>query len=149
MDVVVRTAGDARAALPALREAIWSFDPDIPISAPAAMTDLIRTSEADDRFRALLMWTFAVLATLLASVGVFGVTAHAVRSRARELSIRAALGASGHDVVAYVLASGLKVAVLGALAGLALSLVAVRFVESFLYEVETTDPWVISCARGS
>ena len=66
------------------------------------MTDLMRSSEADDRFRALLMSTFAVLATLLAAVGIFGVTVRAVAARSREIGIRTALGARADGLIRLV-----------------------------------------------
>ena len=66
------------------------------------MTDLMRSSEADDRFRALLMSTFAVLATLLAAVGIFDVTARAVAARSREIGIRTALGARVDGLIRLV-----------------------------------------------
>jgi putative ABC transport system permease protein len=148
MDVVARTAGDAADAMPALREAIWSFDPDIPISAPATMTELVRASEADDRFRALLMWTFAAWAVVLASVGLFGVTARAVGSRSRELGIRSALGARSSSLIRLVVRDG----VASSLAGTALGIVGAYWLSSLighlLYEVDSHDPVTFAGATG-
>ena len=140
MDLVVRTAGDTGAALPALHEAIWAFDPDIPISAPAAMTELMRRSEADDRFRALLMWTFAVLATLLASVGVFGVTARAVAARSREIGIRTALGAGADGLIRLVLRDGLISALVGTALGLVGAYWTASVIGHLLYGIGGRDP---------
>ncbi len=140
LDLVVRTAGDAGAALPVLHEAIWSFDSDIPISASAAMTDLMRTSEADDRFRALLMWTFAVLATLLASVGVFGVTARAVAARSREIGIRTALGARADGLIRLVLRDGLVSALVGTALGLVGAYWTASVIGHLLYGIGGRDP---------
>jgi predicted permease len=140
MDVVVRTASDPAAALPALRDAVWAVDPDIPIARAAPMTDLVRESEADDRFRALLMWVFAALAVLLAAVGIFGVTARTVAARSREIGIRTALGARSGSLVALVVREGLSSALLGTAVGLIGALLGSRLVGHLLYEVDAHDP---------
>lgn len=78
----------------------------------------MRSSEADDRFRALLMSTFAVLATLPAAVGIFDVTARAVAARSREIGIRTALGARVDGLIRLVVRDGLVSALAGTAAGL-------------------------------
>ncbi len=140
MQLVIRTSGDPGALLPALHEAIWALDPDVPITAPAAMTDLMRSSEADDRFRALLMWTFAMLATLLAAVGIFSVTARAVAARSREIGIRTALGARADGLIRLVLRDGLVSALAGTAAGLLGSYWAASLIGHLLYGVDSRDP---------
>ena len=140
MQLVIRTSGDPGALLPALHEAIWALDPDVPITAPAAMTDLMRSSEADDRFRALLMWTFATLATLLAAVGIFSVTARAVAARSREIGIRTALGARADGLIRLVLRDGLVSALAGTAAGLVGSYWASSLIGHLLYGIDSRDP---------
>ena len=140
LELVARTAGDPAALLPALQRAVWSVDPEVPIARPAPMTDLVRASEADERFRALLMWTFAALATGLASVGVFGVTARAVGARSRELGIRTALGAEGSALVRLVIRDGLSSALVGTACGLVLAWAGAGVVAHLLYGIDGRDP---------
>lgn len=140
MDVVVRTTGDAGEMIPELRTAIWSVGPDIPISAPAAMIDLMRTSEADDRFRALLMWMFAVWAVVLASVGLFGVTARAVASRSNEIAVRVALGARTKGLIGLVVRDGLVSSLFGIALGLLGAYWSANLIGHLLYEIDAHDP---------
>ena len=140
MQLVIRTSGEPGVLLPALHEAIWALEPDVPISAPAAMTDLMRFSEADDRFRALLMWVFATVATLLASVGIFGVTARAVAARSREIGIRTALGARGDGLIRLVLRDGLVSALVGTAIGLVGAYWIASVIGHLLYGIDSRDP---------
>lgn len=148
MDVVVRTAGDAAEAIPALERAIWSVDADIPISTPAPMTELMRDSEADARFRAQLMWTFAAWAVVLASVGLFGVTARAVASRSAELGIRVALGARANRLIGLVVRDGLLSSLLGIGLGLAGAYAAAGLIGHLLYGIGMHDPATFAGAAG-
>ena len=147
MTLAVRTASsDPQTTTPALRDAIWSLDPNIVISEPNTMRGLIRDSESDDRFRALLMWTFASIAAVLAAVGIFGVTARAVSARAREMGIRTALGADSNGLIRLVLKDGLLSAALGLALGLVAALWASRLIEHLLFEVDARDPWTFAGA---
>jgi len=146
--LAARTAGDPAETIPALQAAIWALDPDSPIAEPATMTALVRDSEGDDRFRAILMWTFAALAALLASVGVFGVTARAVSARARELAIRSALGAPAWGLVGLVLKSALITATIGLGIGLTVAIWAAGFVRHVLYEIDARDPLTFAGAAA-
>ncbi len=104
------------------------------------MTDLMRSSEADDRFRALLMSTFAVLATLLAAVGIFGVTVRAVAARSREIGIRTALGARADGLIRLVVRDGLVSALAGTAAGLVGAYWAASLIGHLLYGIDSRDP---------
>jgi predicted permease len=139
LDLVVRTSGEPGAALPAIMDAVWSVDPDIPISDPATMVDLMRSSEADDRFRAVLMWVFAALAIVLASVGIFGVTARSVAARTTELGIRTALGARSNDLVRLVVRDGLRSSLAGTALGLVGAYWAANLIGHLLYGIDPHD----------
>jgi putative ABC transport system permease protein len=138
--LVTRTVGDPGSALPALQRAIWSLDAGTPITESGVMTSLMRNSEADDRFRALLMWTFAALAAVLASVGIFGVTARAVAGRAREMGIRTALGAQGSSLIMLVMRERLAWSALGIAMGLVGAFWASGLIQGFLYGIRAWDP---------
>ena len=116
------------------------------VSGYSSMPRLIAASVSDRRAVLILMSAFTAAAVVLGTLGIYGITAHGVRNRSRELSIRVALGASDRDIVAEVLAGGLKVATMGALVGMALALTLARWIQSFLYEVASTDPWVVVSA---
>jgi PAS domain S-box-containing protein len=116
--LVARTAADPSGVLFALQRAIWSLDPGTPITELGEMKSSMRNSEAGDRFRAILMWTFAGLAGVLAAVGIFGVTARAVAGRAREIGLRSALGAQRSSIIALVLRESMAGAAFGLVIGL-------------------------------
>lgn len=142
--LAVRVAGDPRDALQALQRAVWSVDPSISIASTGVMSRLMRDSEADDRFRALLVTTFAVLATVLAAVGIFGVTARGVASRRLELGIRSALGAGAPRLLVLVLRDGMTSALAGVGLGLILAWSVAGGLAGMLYGVEPRDPKVFA-----
>jgi ABC-type antimicrobial peptide transport system permease subunit len=132
--------GDPAPVSQAVQQAIWALDPDTPIMESGVMTSFMRSSEADDWFRAILMWVFAGLAATLAAIGIFGITARAVARRAKELGIRSALGAQRGSLVALVLREGLTVAVSGVAIGLIGTFWTSRVLQPFLYGIQTWDP---------
>lgn len=138
--LVARTAGDPASVLPALHQTIWSLYPDTPITESGAMKTMVRDSEADNRFRTFLVFTFAVLAAALASVGIFGVTARSVTARTREMGIRSALGARESALVRLVVREAATGAGVGIGAGLLGSLWVAGLIRGFLFGVETWDP---------
>lgn len=138
--LVARTAGDPGSVLPALRQAVWSLDPDTPITGSGVMKTMMRDSEADDRFRTLVVFTFAGLAAVLASVGIFGVTARSVSARTREMGIRIALGAREGALVRLVVREAVTAAGVGISAGLLASLWVAGLIRGFLFGIETWDP---------
>jgi len=140
LPMVIDMFSDPVVTLAAVRDAIWSINPDIVLHEENTMAGLIRTAEADDRFRALLMWAFASIAAVLAAVGIFGVTARAVSARAREIGIRSAFGADGNGLIRFVLKDGLLSAMLGLAFGLVVALWASRLIGHLLFEIETRDP---------
>ena len=142
MALVVRTATDVPAVLPALEEAIWSVDPQVPITGVATIEELIRRSLADSRLLTLLFSLFGALALVLGALGVFGVTWYTVAQRTREHGIRLALGATGGEVVRATLARALRPVVLGLGVGGLAALGLTQLLGSFLFRVVPTDPLV-------
>lgn len=147
LHLVARTAADPLALLPQLREAVWAVDPETTISEATTMTALVGESTVDDRFRAILLWTFAGIAIVLATVGVFAVTARAVSARSREFGIRLAVEARAHHLFGLALTEGLVGAGIGIGLGLVGSLWATGLVRNMLYQVTTRDPatYVVAC----
>lgn len=141
---VIRTAGDAASATSAVRAALAEIDPLVPVAEVKPLREVWRSSMARWEFLLTLLGAFAVTALLLATVGVYGVTAQAARKRTHEIGIRIALGARGHEVLALVLRQGLRVVGIGLAIGLGLSLLATRAIGAFLYGVRPTDPMTLS-----
>ena len=109
-------------------------------------SDVIGTAIAQERLVAMLSGFFGALATLLAGIGLYGVTAYAVSRRSAEFAIRMALGADRRTVVRLVLRSVAAVVVCGAAIGLALTLWASKFVTALLFGVEARDPITMATA---
>lgn len=141
--IVARLGDDANRAIPALQSAVWSVDERIAIADPRTMVDMILQSEADDRFRALLIGAFASLAGLLAALGIFGVTARSVAARSREIGIRSALGATPGRLVGVTMAEGLAPAAVGVLLGVAAARAGAGALDGLLYGIDAGDPTTV------
>lgn len=100
------------------------------------------------RFETQLMSFFAMLALLLAAVGIYGLMHYSVAQQTRELGIRLALGARESDVLSHVLRAGLRLAVAGIIIGLAAALALTRVMRSLLYDVSPTDPLTLAAAAA-
>jgi predicted permease len=138
--LVLRTETEPEALVPAVRRAVFSVDPNQPISNVMVMDDLITESMGNRRLLMQLLTVFSGLALLLASLGIYGIMAHMVRDRSRELGLRMALGATRPALFALVIKSGLTLAAVGLTLGIAGSFVATRLLQSQLYDVSATDP---------
>jgi putative ABC transport system permease protein len=140
MSIAVRsTAGTGVIASTARREA-KNIDPDIGIDRIVPLSDVVHESVAEPRFRTLLLTAFALIALVLAAVGIFGLMSFTVAQRTREIGIRIALGARPDQVVGSVVREGLRLAASGLALGIAGSFVTTRVLETFLYDVHGTDP---------
>jgi putative ABC transport system permease protein len=137
--LVVRAPMNPTNLTPAIREQIWALDKDLPIANVATMDRLLAESVAQPRFRTLLLGIFAVLALVLASVGIYGVISYSVTQRTHEIGIRMALGAQARDVMTLVIRQGMVLALIGVTLGLAASFALTRLMESLLFDVSTTD----------
>ena len=148
-DVVVRTLGDPRLAIDPIKRAIWSVDPQQPIASVEAERDRLSEALAKPRFLLTLMGVFAGTALLLAVIGLYGVLAHAVAQRTREIGIRMALGAQTSAVLRSVLAYGSTLAALGVAIGLGLTVAGGRIVRTLLFGVAPLDPPAIAVAAAT
>ncbi len=138
--LAVRTAGDPLAAATAVERAIHSLDKDLPVSQVLTMDQLLGNSLSQRRLTLVLLASFAVLALLLAAIGVYGVIAYSVRQRTNEIGIRMALGAQTGDVLKLILTQGLKLALIGVVIGLAAAFALTRWMETLLFGVRPADP---------
>lgn len=146
MEIVARGRAGDTALLPAMREAVRGVRSDLPVRRLASMSDVTAQSVADRRFFAVMVGAFAVVALMLATVGVYGTLAFAVGRRRRELGVRIALGASASAVLGTVAVRTVAALVVGAAAGLVAAFAATRVLESLLFGVEPTDPVTLGAA---
>ncbi|MDQ2857009.1 MAG: ABC transporter permease [Acidobacteriota bacterium] len=140
ISLVARTNGDPKSLAPGIRNALRSLDKDIPISQVQTMEEIVSNSLSQRRLSMSLLVVFAILAALLASVGIYGVMAYIVAQRTHEIGIRLAMGAKGADVLRMVLRDGAKLAVIGVAIGLIGAFALTRIMTSLLFGVSAVDP---------
>ena len=136
----VRTTGDPRGLLEAMRREVRALDPSLPVFDEKTMTDHLGLSLLPARLAAGVLGLFGFVALTLAAVGIYGVMAQAVRQRTRELGVRMALGARPADLLSMVLGQSMRVALLGLAIGLLAALGLARLVTSLLYGIGAADP---------
>jgi putative ABC transport system permease protein len=142
MSVVMRGARDTNSLAPGLREAVWSIDRDQPISGLIGLPELLASEAAPDFIFSQLMTIFAAMALALAGIGIYGLVAFTVGQRHREIGIRVALGAEKKSILRMVLLDGLKLAAIGAAAGMLVALPLPRLFEAAFYDFHVTGGWL-------
>jgi predicted permease len=146
LSLVVRSDPDPLRLASQLRAEVLAIDRDQPISGIDLLSDLVARSFAGRRFPMLLVGSFALLALLLASLGIYGVMSYALARRTPEIGIRVALGAGPPAVLRLLLASTLATTAAGACAGIVMALALGRFLESLLYGTASHDLTVFAGA---
>ena len=139
-DLVVRSAADPQALVPALRRIVTRTDAAQPVSDVRTLADIVAADTAPRSVQARVLVAFAATAVLLAGIGIHGLLAFAVSSRAQEIGVRIALGAERRDILTLVLRQGLALATVGVALGVALAYVAGRSLEALLAGVSPRDP---------
>jgi putative ABC transport system permease protein len=140
MSIAARSSAGPGVVSSLVREVVRQADPDLPIDRIVPLRQVLSESVAQPRFRTLLIGGFALLATVLAAVGVYGLVSYSVTQRTREIGIRIALGARPEQVMRPVLREGLLLGAAGIALGLAGAAAATRLLASFLFDVEPFDP---------
>jgi putative ABC transport system permease protein len=138
--LVVRSSGSPAALVPALKAAIWSVNPNVPIQRIQTMNGFISGSAGNRRFALLATLVLAVTALLLSAVGLYGVISGSVSERVREIGVRTALGASPRDVVGQVVRHALTLTLAGVAIGVLGGYAAGRMITSMLFGVTALDP---------
>jgi putative ABC transport system permease protein len=138
--LVVSTSVEPESLTSAVRGAVWSIDKDQPVSDIETMEAVLSDSIARQRFSALLLGVFGLVALLLAAVGIYGVMSYTMAQRTHEIGLRMALGARKWDVLKLAVGQALKLVLVGVGAGLAASLILTRVMTSLLFGVSSTDP---------
>ena len=140
VEVVARTEPQIIHDVHPISRAVQSVNGDIVVYRTMAMTDVIAESLATQRFAMMLLGVFAVLATVLASVGIYGVISYVASQRTHEIGIRMALGAKQTDVLRMVLSQAGRMAIIGVAIGLVAGFMLMRLMASLLFGVSTHDP---------
>jgi predicted permease len=136
----VRTTSRPSEILPAMREALWTVDGELAITSSGTLESSIADSVSEERYRVLLMNLFAIMATVLAAVGIMGVTARQISHRTRELGIMKALGAEETLLLGEVVRSVFLTGAIGIGLGLAGAFLLRPLLGSFLFGIESFDP---------
>jgi ABC-type antimicrobial peptide transport system permease subunit len=136
----VPTKADPVSIIGSVREAIHSVDADLPVAKVTTLATLAADAVTQPRFSMLLLGTFAGLALVLASIGMYGVISYSVGQRTREIGIRMALGAERRNVFGMILGQGARLAGLGIAIGLITAVGVTHLMASFLFGVKPTDP---------
>lgn len=143
LSLAIRTNGSNTSAIPTVRRALAEANPAIPLDDVKTLNSIIDQTYATRRLTKLLLGGFALVALLLAAVGIYGVMSLHVANRSREFGIRLAIGADPRAVVRLVLGEGAVLAASGVVLGIAGALPATRSLASLLYDVSPTDPVVL------
>jgi predicted permease len=139
MTLAIRTSADPAALIPAVRQAVREIDPNLPLHRLMPLEDVVAGTMTGRRLAFALLVGFAIVSLVLAVVGVYATLANAVQQQAKEIAIRAALGASIGTIVSHVMRNGLIAVGIGCVAGVALSVVGTRLMRGLLFEVSSTD----------
>ncbi len=141
MFVAIRSrTSDPTTLTSAAQNVVWSVNKDVPLANVRTMQDLIANSVQRRKFSMLLLTIFAVVAMLLAAIGLYGVMSYSVLQRTHEIGIRMALGARRPEVLALVVKQGMALALVGIAAGAILSLAMARLISGMLFGITPTDP---------
>jgi putative ABC transport system permease protein len=140
LTLVIRTGSNPAAAAPAIRGAVHSLDKNVPLSEVQTMDQVVAEATAQSRFYVVLLGAFAVVALVLAGVGIYGVMSYSVSRRTREIGIRMALGAHRRDVLELIVLRGMAPALAGVAAGVAGGLALTRLMSSLLFATPPSDP---------
>jgi predicted permease len=141
--IVLRSALPPEQMENALRATVRSIDAQLPLTQVQTMEQVVSQSEAPRRFNTIIISSFALAAVLLAVLGIYSVIAFSVASRVQEMAIRMALGSQRSHIMRLILISGLKLAAIGCVLGLAGAAVASSVLRSFLFHVSPFDPMVM------
>jgi ABC-type antimicrobial peptide transport system permease subunit len=144
MSLAVRTAGAPAAFSAELRREALAIDPELSIFSIKTMDDRLSEGFMGTRVPMLIASAFAVVALLLAAIGIYGVLAYGVSQRRREIGIRMALGSSAQRIVQLVIGDGVRIVTVGLIVGLVGGAFVGRAMEKQLFNVRPSDPWVLS-----
>lgn len=140
MDVVVRTDQAPASVLPSIRQKVAELDPELALTNIRTMDEWISNSAAQPRMNAALLAVFALIAVLIASIGIYGVLAYSVSQRTGEIGLRMALGASSGDILRLIAGQGMRMIMVGIGVGLAGAMALGKAMSGLIYGLTVRDP---------
>jgi putative ABC transport system permease protein len=149
MNIVVRTDGDPASLITGVRRAVRELDAAVPVAKVRTLEAVVGVSVASRRFSSAMIAGFAVLALVLAGIGIFGVVSYGVSERRFEIGVRMALGAERGNVLALVVSEGMRQAGVGIVIGLIGSVVVARMIRSLLVGVAMVDAPILVAAAAA
>jgi predicted permease len=147
--IVLRTMLPPEQMTDALRAAVRSIDPQLPLTQVESMEQVVSEGQASRRFNATLISVFAAAAVLLALLGIYSVIAFSAALRTQEMAIRLALGGQRSTVMQLILSSGARLGLIGCGIGVVGAVLATRLLRSLLFQVDPLDPFVLAFAALS
>jgi putative ABC transport system permease protein len=144
MALAVRTTMDTQAMVKAVKQAVWSVDRGQPVFQIRAMDEYVALAGTAPRISTLLLAVFAGVSMLLAALGIHGVVSYGVAQRTREFGLRMALGSTSGQLEALVIRSGVKIALIGLLAGMVGAVALASALRALLFGVAPLDPAVMA-----
>jgi putative ABC transport system permease protein len=148
MTLVARTQSDPAAMTQTIKQQIWKVDAQLPVTKVQTMDEVAAASFAARRFNMSLLALFAVLALVLAAVGIYGVMSYAVTQRTQEIGIRMALGARAVDVLKLIIRNGLTLTLIGVVLGMGGAMALTRLMSTLLFGVTPTDKLTFLAVSG-
>jgi putative ABC transport system permease protein len=146
--LVIRTSGDPASMQGAIRAAVREMDKSVPVYQGSTLEEYISKSAAQPRFQAFLLTGFAVIALMLAAIGLYGLLSYMVVQRSLEIGLRMAMGAQRTDVLGMIVRRGLTLALIGVGTGLAISVAIMRLLSGMLYGIRPSDPITFAATAG-
>jgi predicted permease len=140
LTLVARARTDPGALASTIKDTVWSIDRNLPVSEVVTMDEVVDQANAEPRFEMLLLAVFAVVALVMAAVGIYGVMSYSISRRTHEIGIRVSLGATRGEILLLVLRQGMVLALTGAAVGIMGALLLGRLMAKLLYGVPATDP---------
>ena len=148
VSVLARVNGDPQSFKAALQNEVWAVDREQPIHIVRTMEENVRLTSFDKRAMSWVIGSFALVALILAVIGLYGLLANFVSERTREIGIRLALGAQAENVLGFIVLRGMRLVLLGAALGLVAALALTRWLESMLFGVGAMDPLTFISIAG-